>query len=151
MVKVLVRLLCLMQLWALFRPTSNGAHKNHCTDQVMSCSYQKQPYPISWVFAYAPVQTSFFPGSETRRFDHTMYILQHLAREVKICLQDPFSVMWLSTSKVRWTGTMSMCLGNRKSSYHPQAWKRFTHSEYSLCHFKESLQPFPFHGKYHYR
>jgi len=96
-----------MQLWALFKPTSNGAHKNQCTDQVMSCSYKKQPSPISWVSICLWACTNF---SFSRLWNQKIwpYILQILAREVKICLQDPFSVMRLSTSKVRWKGIMSM-------------------------------------------
>lgn len=132
---------------SMFDATTVGlvqAHKNQCTDQVMSCSYQKQP---SWLFAYEPVQTSVFPGSETRS-GHTIYILQLLAREVKICLQNPFSVMQLSTSKVQ-TGIMSMS-GEQKILISLSSMKEI-HRQWMYSMPFQRFTALSFHGKCHCR
>lgn len=151
--RVVVGPLCLMQLWTVFGLAFSTAHKNQCTEQAVSYSYHKQPYPKSalsiylsnftnlnlskvWIQNIWPYDTnfaaSFWPGLKT-----TM-----------TCLQGSFLVMrWPPTSTVNWTGIFMF--GEHEILMPPSSMQEI-HCKWSvLCHFKEEgLWPCLFHGKY---
>jgi hypothetical protein len=106
--RVLVGLLCVMEMWTMFRLASNAAHKNYCTDLSHSCSCHRQPSPTFCLSIYV------WNHRNINWFKLWNQKIQSLPWGHRIeknnCLPTKFifSARWLSTAAIKWTSLMSL-------------------------------------------